>query len=320
MTAELRSGPDRVLEARILHVDCVTGRVTAELDAAGIDSMLLKGPVFERLFYAGGTGRVYTDTDLLVALGDREGATNVLRRCGFLRFDRDEDQIGQPKYAHTFKRLSDGAMVDLHWTLSGAQASPEQVWMAMREHTIEMRVGGRRLVAADALSSALLVALHNAHHGNRRPTTLEDLDRAIERLELATWREAAALAAQLGAASRFAAGLRLTEAGDALADRLSLERPASVEMWLKTNPSADGAWVLSRFIGAPTLRQRARLALFVALPSRPVMHKFVPLARRGRVGLALAYLVRPTRLLARAGPALRDLRRARQAVRSTAQT
>jgi hypothetical protein len=45
------------------------------------------------------------------------------------------------------------------------------------------------------------------------------------------------------------------------------------------------------------------------------MRTFFPLARRGRCGLVLAYVLRPARLAVHAGPALRDLVRARRTLR-----
>jgi hypothetical protein len=45
------------------------------------------------------------------------------------------------------------------------------------------------------------------------------------------------------------------------------------------------------------------------------MRRFFPLARRGRLGLLLAYLLRPARLAVHAGPALRDLVQARRGLR-----
>jgi hypothetical protein len=298
-------------------VDQVTASITAEFQAAEIKSILLKGPAFGRLLYDDAVERSYTDTDLLVRSIDREQAERSLQTCGFVRVDRDEDWMGPaPKYAHTFQRPTDGAMVDLHWRLSGAAATPEEVWSAVSEHIVALEVGGRLVSGLDAAATAVLVALHNAHHGNSRPQTLIDLDRAVERLDMESWREAAGLAIQLQATEPFTAGLRLTHAGDALADQLGLGRPASVEMWLKTNPSTYGAWVLDRLAQTRTLRGRLQICLQVIVPPPVVMHTFFPFARRGRAALAFSYVLRPLRLSVHAGPAMRDWIRARRTVRA----
>lgn len=313
-----REVPDIPLALQVwtLFVDQVTALIVSHFEDRGIHSILLKGPGFARLFYEREYDRPYTDTDLLVQEHDVPEAEEALRELGFARVDRDEDWIGPaPKYSHTFHRPADGALLDLHWRLSGALASPDVLWSCISSHTVELEVGGRPVASLDAIASALLTALHNAHHGTGRPATLTDLDRAVDRLSPDDWLEATCLADELAAGDQFAAGLRLTHAGNALADRLGLHRPASVELWLKVNPSTYGAWVLDRFTQTHTLRGRARILLQVAVPPRVVMYRFFPLARRGRGGLVLAYMLRPLRLGVHAGPAIRDWVRAFRAQR-----
>jgi hypothetical protein len=178
-------------------------------------------------------------------------------------------------------------------------------------------VGGQPVSVLDAAASAMLVALHSAHHGTGRPKTLTDVEQAVARLDRSTWEQARSLAAALGASEPFAAGLRLTSAGDALADGLGLARPASAAMWLKTNPRTYGAWALDQVLQNDTISGRLVALGRVVWPSPAVMRTFFPVAQRGRPGLMLAYLLRPARLAVHAGPALRDLARARLAARSS---
>jgi Uncharacterised nucleotidyltransferase len=298
-----------------LLADAVTAEVTEQFDKHEIGSVLLKGAAFAQLLYGGHDERLYTDSDLLVAEQDRAQAEKVLESIGFVRTDHDEDWLGPaPKYAHTFQRFGDGAYVDLHWRLSGAAASPDQQWAAIGKHRAKVVVSGREIDALDPPATALLAALHNAHHGTGRPATLGDLDRAIDRFGQSVWIDAARLADEISARMPFAAGLRLTSAGDSLADRLSLDRPQSVEMWLKTNPSTYGAHALDRFAQTKTLRGRVEMFVRIAFPPGTVMRRFFPLARRGTAGLAVAYLVRPLHLLITAGPALREWHHARRAL------
>jgi hypothetical protein len=298
------------------YVDQVTAEVTTRLEAHGVASILLKGAGFEALLYDVGDGRFYRDTDLLVQARDQLRAEELLIDSGFERIDREDPGLGPaPKYARTFRRERDGAIVDLHWRLSGAAASPGRVWSTLSAHVATLEVGRRPVNVLDAAASAMLVALHSAHHGTGRPKTLTDVEHAVARLDRATWERARALADALGASEPFAAGLRLTSAGDELADVLRLQRPASVAMWLKTHPRTYGAWALDQVAQNETTRDRFAALGTIVVPSPMVMRKFFPLARRGRLGLLLAYLLRPARLAVHAGPALRDLVRARRALR-----
>jgi hypothetical protein len=300
------------------YVDQVTAAVMTRFEAHGVASILLKGPGFEALLYEAALSRFYRDTDLLVEVRDRARAEQLLVDSGFERIDREEPGLGPaPKYARTFRRAHDGAIVDLHWRLSGAAVGPGQVWSTLSGHVTTLEVGGQPVSVLDAAASAMLVALHSAHHGTGRPKTLTDVEQAVARLDRSTWEQARSLAAALGASEPFAAGLRLTSAGDALADGLGLARPASAAMWLKTNPRTYGAWALDQVLQNDTISGRLVALGRVVWPSPAVMRTFFPVAQRGRPGLMLAYLLRPARLAVHAGPALRDLARARLAARSS---
>jgi hypothetical protein len=298
-----------------LFIDHVTATVTAELESRGIASVLLKGAAFARLLYDEEHHRPYTDTDLLLSESDVPQAEETLRQLGFVRIDRDEDWFEpEPKYAHTFIRGTDRAYVDVHWRLSGAAARAERQWDLLSRHTTQLNVAGRSLTALDAAATAVLVALHANHHGTAKTTALRDIDQAVERVDLDAWNRARTLADQLGATRSFAAGLRLTESGDALAERLGLERRDSIELWLKVNPRHYGAWVLDRLTQTTTLRGRLRIVAYVLFPPPAGMRMHSPLARRGRAGLALAYALRPLRLVTRMRRPVRDWLRARRAV------
>src|ERR1700761_4952707 len=116
------------------YVDQVTAAVVTQFETHGVASILLKGPGFEALLYDVAKGRFYRDTDLLVQARDQARAQQLLVDFGFMRIARDEALGPAPKYARTFRRERDGAIVDLHWRLSGAAAPPEQVWSILCGH------------------------------------------------------------------------------------------------------------------------------------------------------------------------------------------
>jgi hypothetical protein len=78
-----------------LAVDRVTAEVISAFDAAGIPSILLKGPSIARWLYPAG-GRGYVDTDLLVQRQQFSRASDLLKDLGFVEllkgfapFERD---------------------------------------------------------------------------------------------------------------------------------------------------------------------------------------------------------------------------------------
>lgn len=319
MARAVPADPEFAVKVWSTFVDHVTATVTDAFAEHGIEAVLLKGAAFARLLYDRTYERAYTDSDLLVPSECVPAAESLLEELGFVRVDRDEDWLEPvPKYAHTFQRPSDGAAVDLHWTLSGVRMEPQRVWSVLREHATQLKIAGRPVTTLDAAASGLMVALHSAHHGTSRSVSVTDLDRAVERVTLAQWTAAKALAERLDAHEAFVAGLRVSAVGDALADRLELPHVASVDMWLKSNPRSYGAWVLDRVACAPTVRGRTQTALRIVVPTRRAMTVSSALARRGRVGLALAYVIRPFRLLVRTIPALLEWLRVRDAVRAQA--
>jgi len=309
--AVIDGGDPRVVAAAGLRVDAAGAEVRSALTARGVDHVLLKGRSLARLLYDRDWERPYADTDLLVAPSDRDTALAVARAAGFVAVDVEV----LPEYAVAFAR-PDGALVDLHWRLWGPRATAEAVWLRLAEHRVPMVVAGLEASALDEVASALIVALHCAHHGNERPSVFEDLRRAATRITPGQWEQARALAADLDAVDALAAGLRLDAEGDALADALGLGRPTTTALWLKTHDADGGASVLARLEATPAGAARGRLALGLLVPPPRLMRRFVPLARRGRLGLALAYLIRPGRLARRVGPAVSDWRRARRAVRA----
>src|SRR4051794_2899859 len=105
------------MTAYTLWVDAGTAEVLGAFEAAGVSSLVLKGPAIARWLYTERESRFYTDSDLLVRPRDVEAAERVLVALGFAK--RFEDR-GMPswwrEYASEWGR-EDGRRVDLHHTL-----------------------------------------------------------------------------------------------------------------------------------------------------------------------------------------------------------
>jgi hypothetical protein len=155
-----------------------------------------------------------------------------------------------------------------------------------------------------------MVALHAAANGSDGRQSLEDLSRALSLASDELWHEAAYVAARIGALESFAAGLRLLPEGRAVAARLGLQPPASPEVILHANTVPDGAMFLERLSRAEG--DRLRLLGRAIVPPASYMRARSTLARRGPLGLAVAYATRVLVRLATAGTAVRALRTARR--------
>jgi hypothetical protein len=302
--------------ATSLHLDAVTAEVVGALHEAGVRSILLRGPAIARWLYDDETSRAYVDVDLLVAHADLARAEELLPGLGFS--DLTVEGVlarDRPTYAHTWGRARDGAAVDLHYTLLGARLIPERVWEVVAGETEAIFVGGTTADILNASGRAVVVALHAAHHGIGAGQPLDDLARALELLPVEVWDHASALAARLEATPAFATGLRMLAPGEAAARRLGLPDERSTEIALRASTPPPMALGFDWLAGTPGLRAKLALVTRKIFPDVAFMRAWSPLARRGRAGLAVAYVWRVLWLGRHAWPGFRAWRHARRATR-----
>jgi putative nucleotidyltransferase-like protein len=286
--------------AQNLAVDRLTQEVVPALRARGVRCILLKGPSFAAWLYRDGDARPYTDVDLLIARETVPTAHAVLAAREFQHFF-DSSPF--------FVRGLD--QVDLHCSIKGVEVKESRLWEVLSAMTELQKVADLELEILCEPARALHVALHAAQHGPDWPIQMEDLRRAVEMLPFEMWETAAELAEQLEATMAFAAGLRLLPAGKAVADRLGLSSEASVETILRAKSAPPLALGFEELRGIRGLRGRIRFVVRKLFPSRSYMRAMVPLARKGSIGLAIAYCRRLIWLFRRAIPGFRAWRRSR---------
>lgn len=292
-----------------LRVDAQTARVVKAFEAAGVRSILFKGPSFARWLYDGGGLRTYVDTDLLVPPASFSAAEDVLVSLGYARVATGEE-LGETIPAHTFRGKRHGESVDLHHTLPGAEAEPAEVWDVLWPRTEPLFVGNVECRVLDRPGRAMHAAIHAAFHGTRSPQQMEDLRRALARLDAADWERSAELAKRLRATAAFATGLRLDAHGAELAAALELPRESSAELRLRASTAPPTALGIARLASTPGLLPKVALLAREAVPSRAALRSWRPAAKRGPVALATAYALRPFWLLAQLPEALRAWRKA----------
>jgi hypothetical protein len=298
-----------------LATDAAAVEVIRALTDEGIEAILLKGPALDRLLYDRRGERSYGDVDLLVAPAEFADAERILARLGF-RSDVEESGLARTDHhADMWLRPGDGAKVDLHRTLVGVRATEWRTWDELRRATRPLDLGSFQATVLDETGSALVVALHTAHHGPRKPEPIQDLDRALERLERPAWADAAQLAERLDAVFAFAAGLRRRPAGAVIADELGLPRHFPVDTALRVSQSRRMSLELEAVAAAGGLRAKLNLVRALLFPTRRHMRAWYPLARRGTAGLAAAYVGRLLRIPVSIAPALMSSWRARRQAR-----
>jgi hypothetical protein len=319
LVTRVMTGPnaDPGRRARDFAYRAKSAEVISALQVEGVRPVVLKGLAFEQTLYPEGGRRPATDLDLMVSPDDRGKAGRVLRGLAYKpRFLPEDDAIGRAVHAETWRREADSTWLDLHLTLPEAACSPEVSWDALRGHLVPFELHSIPTLTLDRSATALLAALHAAHHGSfAGPTTEEDLRRAVALFEPSEWEVAAALAAKLGAVEAFAQGLATIEQGKALAARFGCGGEPSVRRRLLWAGAPWGAVVVDELARSSPVRWPV-VAVRLLAPNPRSLRASSPLARRGVSGLILAYTFRPFLLLAKVPEAVKVWRRTRADARS----
>ncbi len=293
------------------EVDALTAEVASAFTREGISTVVLKGPVLAKWLYPGEV-RPYVDSDLMVAPENRARAVGVLEWLGFAEYlpwmpTPLSLDIGRT----TFSR-SGGGMVDLHCQLPGLDGDPDAIWGCLAASTDRQVIGGVELRVLDRDAVLLHVALHAAQHANMvggKP--LEDLRRALACIEEPEWSSALGLARAYRGVPAFAAGLRLLPEGVDLARRLDLGEEGSLKYkLLREDVIAEELYAL--LSADARIRSKLTIAASRGFPGPDYMRWWSPLARRGKRGLAGAYLWRAIWAIGQALSAIHTLWRIRR--------
>lgn len=306
-------GMSRRLEivGRNLLLDGVAERVAQSLSEESLESILLKGPTTVRWLYASAP-RPYVDVDLLVEVLSIDRVEDVLRGAGFKPADPFQPAASSVPIealpaSRDWRDGETGAVVELHVTLDGLTVPPAEVWRVLASHTESLRLLESTAMMLDEPARCFVLAHHALKHPGV-PQPLGDLRRAIEVAPFDSWQQAAEIARQLQAEAMFAAGLRLVDEGATLADRLgSFQRDPRAGLLQASAPA--GAFFIERLRGQSG-RRRLRLVLSEVVPPPAFMRSWIPLARKGFLGLAAAYLCRLVWLVPQAIIGFRAWRRA----------
>lgn len=297
-----------------LLVERASVETCALLGRAGVRPIVLKGPVQQTWLLPGGAPRASVDVDLLVGRAQLDAAEAAMVEAGFARAVGLPEEEGR---AHATVWLAQGRVpVELHWSLVGADE--ERVWDVLSRQTEFVGVMGEPVEIPNEPARCLIVALHAAQHGMGQGPIFNDLEKALVVADTETWRSALGLAQAIGGWPAFGGALAVTQRGRALLTELGVSPPVLDERealsLLTPAPTSRGFYFLGREEG---ILGKLAFVLAKLTPPAQFMRMRYPVARRGRLGLAAAYLYRPFWLLRWALPGLRSWRSARHLARTT---
>jgi Uncharacterised nucleotidyltransferase len=293
-----------------MRIDATAVEVARALAGAGIQSILLKGPSIARWLYSAKEERPYFDCDVLVPPDDVAAAEAVLTALGYKPYSK-QSEWDRPQHGMAWVSDSHLSIVDLHRTLGEATADPATVWEVLSQETEWMDLNEERVRILNEPARTLHVAAHLAQHGVSSPPAMEDLRRAIAAMSLDVWRRAAAIGASIGALDELVYGLSLVDEGAPLLHQLGLAGARGVDAILRERGAPPLARGVNWMLGQP-LRKRIAFVLPNVFLSQVELQDWSALARRGPVGLALAYVWRPLWVLGKLPRAWAAVRRARR--------
>jgi hypothetical protein len=188
-----------VTHLRMLSELDMVGRV---LGTAGIEYLVLKGPVLAGALYRRPDLRSYVDLDLLVAPADFGAALVALEDSGCRVFERNWTLAAGRMLGELRLFTRAGTVLDLHWHViadTEARALFPIDLAAARSRARTVPVSGRAVSTLDAADTVVHLALHAALAGGHRLLWLKDLEQALRPPDCPEWTELSMRAAEWGA-------------------------------------------------------------------------------------------------------------------------
>jgi len=302
------------LVARSLVMQMAIGEAFDCLDRAGVPAIVLKGPAIASWLYQPDEVRSSVDVDLLVPPERFNDAEQVLAQLGY--HHRLPGTAACEIAANARELLAEtGICIDLHRYLIGLP-DPARSWELLSHQTTALPLAsGAQVTVFDVPARAMHLALHAAQDGPQDFKALADLERGLAQVLVGTWRQAAALAEQLGATAAFAAGLGLCPAGRTLAAELGLPDLAGVELALRVRSTPHESLFFEQLSVTPGIATKLKLVGRKLWPTRAYLASGVTDALASRWAVAAARVRRLDSLAHRAPPALKAWRETRKEFR-----
>ena len=224
-------------------------RVLERFAAAGIQTLVLKGPALSLQAYGDATARQFADIDLLVRHGDVLRATKVMMEAGFAPAVGPEVvAAGKVPGEYSFSRPGSTVIVEVH-TERTLRYFPNR--LAVEEvflRSARLDFDGRAVPALSLEDALVSMCTHGAKHFWERLMWIADVAATLARRPEVDWEAARTIAKKLDAQRMLHSGLLLARdllkaplpAGverDARADRGARALARKIQNWL---PAAEG--------------------------------------------------------------------------------
>jgi len=181
--APLKSRHDQQL-IRHLTTSADLDFVARTLDHAGLDWLVMKGPVLSDVLWPRPDMRQYYDLDVLVDRPQFAAAVQALEAAGAGLLDRNWPLIRQQMHAELSMILPNGTPLDLHWGLVTQERKRFQTRVPaaqMLQRRTMVDIGGQARPTFDPADTVLSLAVHAAHAGATRLMWLNDIACALAR-------------------------------------------------------------------------------------------------------------------------------------------
>ena len=205
---------------RALALIAASQRASSCIGAAGIDALIVKGPLLSKRFYGDYAIRHAGDVDLLVAPECAADADHALRQRGYTRIKpvkelspRRLELYLQTQHEFCYRSPESDILIELHWRYSDSRSLSPHEFAGIWQRSERLSVAGQELAVPSAADVFIHLAIHGAVDGWFRLKWIADLPRVLARVApaelssvLATTRSAA-IARPLALALELAGGV-----------------------------------------------------------------------------------------------------------------
>ncbi|MEQ3540652.1 nucleotidyltransferase family protein [Pseudonocardia tropica] len=157
-----------------------------KLDEAGVDWLVLKGPVLSEIVYRRPGVREYADLDVLVRPADFERAVDVLVAAGSTLVDGNWPMIRRQQRGELSLIGPGGVVVDLHWHVINDPQVRSELALDTGElfgNARTVRIGGAQVRTLDEVDTVVHTAVHAWKSGGDRLRWLLDVQQAALRVD-----------------------------------------------------------------------------------------------------------------------------------------